>query len=194
MICIYKIVNLKNNKIYIGSAVNFRRRVLEHHRGLRNNKHHSIALQRAWNKYGEENFIWEVLEIIDMVENLLIREQFYIDVLIPHYNTSKTAGSTLGVKKSKEQRAAMSLRRKGQKYHTLQQIEAIRKAHTGKIVSKETREKRARGVIQKDKNGEEVDRFYSLAEAVRMTGHNNLVNVLRGNQITSGGFYWEYEK
>lgn len=189
---IYKIINLTNGKIYIGSAIDFRRRELEHYRGLRLNIHHSIALQRAYNKYGKENFVFEKIEYCE-IENLIEREQFYIDTLLPDYNTSKTAGSTLGVKKTEEQRAAQSLRQKGKKNHTPQQIEAIRKAHTGKIVSKETREKRSRRVIQKDLSNKEIARFYSLTEAIRVTGCNNLVNVLRGNQQTSGGFRWEYE-
>ena len=38
---------------------------------LKNNKHHSIKLQRAWDKYGEENFEFKIEEIVDSLENLL---------------------------------------------------------------------------------------------------------------------------
>jgi len=86
---IYKIRNINNNDCYIGSAKNINRRWNRHRCGLRNNKHENIILQRAWNKYGEENFIFEILEEC-MVEDLLTNEQKYLD-LNPKYNIGKTA-------------------------------------------------------------------------------------------------------
>ena len=59
---IYKILNIINNKIYIGSAVNIDRRWSEHKSLLTNNKHHSKYLQNSFNKYGTENFLFEVVE------------------------------------------------------------------------------------------------------------------------------------
>lgn len=78
MIGIYKIENIINNKVYIGSSNNIERRWKEHKRLLNNNKHHSIKLQRAWNKYGSENFKFSVLEECE-VDRLLYLEQYYID-------------------------------------------------------------------------------------------------------------------
>lgn len=50
--------------MYIGSAVDFRRRKYKHLADLRNNKHHSDHLQKSWNKYGSANFLFEVVEVV----------------------------------------------------------------------------------------------------------------------------------
>lgn len=87
---IYKIVNTKNGKFYIGSTTNFHKRKLQHFNSLRKNKHHSIYLQRAFNKYGEESFKFV---IIKKCENTLIEEQKILDNLdyTKSYNVSKSA-------------------------------------------------------------------------------------------------------
>lgn len=79
---IYKIINLKNEKIYVGSAKNFEKRWKRHFRDLKNNKHSSIKLQRAYNKYGEENFKCEIIEELPYERNLILeREQYWINIL-----------------------------------------------------------------------------------------------------------------
>lgn len=59
---IYAIKNKINGKMYIGMTTDFKDRIEKHLWALRNNKHHSIKLQRAFNKYGEDNFDYYVLE------------------------------------------------------------------------------------------------------------------------------------
>lgn len=82
---VYKIVNLINGKIYIGSSKNLRHRLWGHRAQLRHNKHGNEHLQRAWNKYGEENFDYCILETCDE-EHQYEREQYYIDTCHPEYN------------------------------------------------------------------------------------------------------------
>lgn len=53
---IYCIINLTNNKRYIGSAVDLKERAQQHYNELQSNKHFNIHLQRAWNLRGENNF------------------------------------------------------------------------------------------------------------------------------------------
>ena len=77
MICIYQIRNLINGKVYVGQTVNESRRKANHLFLLRMNKHHSIKLQNAYNKYGEKNFIFEILEECSK-EELNDRELYYI--------------------------------------------------------------------------------------------------------------------
>lgn len=77
---IYKLVNLKNNKIYIGSAVNLHKRIKRHFRELKNNEHYNNHLQKSYNKYGLENFTYEIIESFEEIkyEKLLEIERNYI--------------------------------------------------------------------------------------------------------------------
>src|SRR6266404_9821390 len=76
---IYRILNLIDNKIYIGSAYNLYMRWAQHKSNLKLNKHPSRYLQNAWNKYGENNFKFEILELILNRKSLASREQRWID-------------------------------------------------------------------------------------------------------------------
>jgi len=96
---IYRILNKENKKFYIGSAVNFKGRLANHLCLLRKNSHKNLHLQNAWNKYGEDNFNFELILICD-IENLIYYEQSLIDALKPQYNLNPTAGSPLGRKLS----------------------------------------------------------------------------------------------
>ena len=62
MIGIYRIKNLKNKKCYYGSSKNIEKRWRTHSNNLKNGKHHNIHLQRSWDKYGEDNFVFELVE------------------------------------------------------------------------------------------------------------------------------------
>jgi len=92
---IYKITNLITGDFYIGSAVKFKSRFYGHKYHLRNQKHNNKYLQRAWNKYEEKNFKFEILATCPK-EYLLKLEQWFIDTQKPKYNLTPTAGSLLG--------------------------------------------------------------------------------------------------
>ena len=94
---IYKITCKPNGKIYIGSSINLRRRWSTHKYSLRKGTHCNAHLQRAWNKYGEHGFVFEVVEIVE-VSNLEQCEQYYLDALRAYddkigFNISKDARS-----------------------------------------------------------------------------------------------------
>lgn len=77
---IYSIINKINNKLYIGSTSDsFRKRWNLHKHHLRNNKHKNSHLQYSWNKNGENNFEFIILEICDDKLKVLEIEQKYID-------------------------------------------------------------------------------------------------------------------
>ena len=59
---IYMIRNIINNKVYIGQSSDLKDRLAHHKSSLRHNRHYSSYLQNAWNKYGEENFEFIILE------------------------------------------------------------------------------------------------------------------------------------
>lgn len=112
---IYMILNLINNKYYIGSSHNLYKRWHTHKSTLKHNKHDNSYLQKAWNKYGELNFKFFVLEYTN---ELLIREQYWIDKLLCinrklSYNLRKLANTNLGIKFSEETKAKISASNKG---------------------------------------------------------------------------------
>lgn len=96
---IYKIKNIVSNKCYIGSSVDGKKRWVGHKRDLKLEKHHNQHLQRAWNKYGSENFSFEILENVLDKSKLIEREQYYLDVLQPEYNIQKIAGNSYLISK-----------------------------------------------------------------------------------------------
>lgn len=104
---IYCIKNTIDNNIYIGSSIDINKRKKQHFSALKNNKHHSRYLQRSFNKYKENNFSFSILEECES-ENLLIREQHFIDILNPRYNICKIAGNSLGTKRTQEAKLNIS--------------------------------------------------------------------------------------
>ena len=74
---IYLITCLVNFKVYIGSSIDIHQRWRDHKSRLRRNAHKNVMLQRAWNKYREENFSFEFLELCDFTR-LETRENYYI--------------------------------------------------------------------------------------------------------------------
>lgn len=82
---IYMIVNLVNNHKYVGSSVNIKRRLEVHRSKLRHNRHDNPHLQNAWNKYGEDNFVYNILEKCNE-EDRFTKEQYYVNTIKPEYN------------------------------------------------------------------------------------------------------------
>ncbi len=139
---IYQIRNTVNGKRYVGSAVSLNRRKNLHFHDLRKGKHHCSHLQNAWNKYGEENFIFEVLEVIEDTSLLLQWEQFYIDYYGRDnlYNTCFTAGSPLGRILSEEHKTKIGIKSLG-RTHSEESKKKISTANLGRTRSEEFKTK-----------------------------------------------------
>ena len=166
---IYGIRNKINNKTYIGKTqVSFGDRWDSHKVKLRKNYHDNAHLQRAWNKYGEENFEFFIIEECseqDSLETYNKLEKKHIKYYKEQglaYNMSDggdgAAGQSfltpegrqkiaevnrqlnLGKKASKETREKMSRSQRGRK-HTPESIAKMKEIHKGKIILPETREK-----------------------------------------------------
>lgn len=159
---IYKIVNLINNKIYIGSSINLNKRKKEHFRALKGNYHINKHLQSSYNKYGKENFIFEIIEYIKDKNKLIEKEQEWFNKLNINfknsYNICFVAGNTLGRKHTEEAKSKMSEFWKGKnigknnpfygKQHTKEVKEKMSERQIGekskwygKHLPKETRDK-----------------------------------------------------
>lgn len=217
MIVIYKILNKINNKIYIGSAKNFHKRKLQHSRSLRSGSHYNVHLQRAFNKYGEDNFEFGVLEELTETENLIAREQFWINELNPYYNINKVANSSLGVKRRKETIEKVRQANLGLK-HPEWRNEIKRKAQGGDNhwtrkketpFSEASRKKMSESHKNLYKNGYEnpskrkikqfdagmnfIEEYGSVTEAANVTGieRRAISHCLNGKSKSSGGFLWQ---
>lgn len=75
---VYQIRNIINEKCYAGQSIVLRARERYHWSRLKNNNHHNIYFQRAYNKHGKNNFIFEVLIYCEPFE-LKRYEQFFVD-------------------------------------------------------------------------------------------------------------------
>jgi len=83
---IYQIANIYNGKKYIGKSKNIRSRWLIHIQLLRRGEGANAHLQHAWNFHGEDNFTFEILEIVRDEDALSIREKFLVEERSPEYN------------------------------------------------------------------------------------------------------------
>jgi len=159
---IYTINNLKSGKVYIGSTKNFEKRWGEHINELRKGNHVNPHLQHAWNKYGESAFEFMVCEYVDDSEQLINREQYWLDfhrmytdvyniVLIVDGSVMskeiryRISEAKMGHSPSKETRQKLSNAQMGKpspmkgRKHTEESKHNMSKAHLGHTVSEETR-------------------------------------------------------
>ena len=93
---VYQIRNKVNEDRYIGSSGNLENRWEWHCKKLRKGVHPNNYLQHAWNKYNEENFVFEVIEEVSGGNTVrLVREQVYLDEGFAKgilYNIARNAG------------------------------------------------------------------------------------------------------
>lgn len=149
---IYKIINVVNNKFYVGSSVDLRKRKSKHFSELRHNKHNNKHLQRAWDKYGEASFVFVVVEELDREHDLLAAENIWLkphvgknycynigrDATAPSLGLSGELSPTWGRKRTPEELVAQSW--EGKK-HKEESKEKIRTFLIGKPKSAEVRAK-----------------------------------------------------
>jgi group I intron endonuclease len=179
---IYIIENLITSKIYVGSTSNLEGRKGRHFSSLRKNKHHNKHLQHSFNKYGEANFKFSMLEKCQ-IEVLAIREQHYIDNLMPGYNKRLIAENNQGLKHSEEAKKKISTAHKGNIYNL------------GRLQSKESIQKREKRIIQFTKEGAFIKEWCSLSEVERELKFNkgNISNCCSGKKPSAYGYKWGFK-
>lgn len=170
---IYKIKNLQNNKIYIGSSNNIKRRWQKHKALLRHGKHYNSHLQASWNKYGESLFEFSIIEFCTL-DNLLNREQYYINNLSPEYNQTAIAGK---IEMTNKRKKIIS--------------EAVLKAYKeGRLA------KTVKTVYQYDLKGNYIRKFPSITDASKTLNIpiSNISSAATQRCNIAGGFVWRYYK
>ena len=179
---IYKVSNSINNKFYIGSSINLSRRKAEHKYRRKLNKGNSI-IRSAISKYGEENFKFEVIEILefgnwaskDYINDFVSsREQYYIDTLKPQYNIRlKDVTTNSGWKVTEKQRL-----------HLLR-ISKLPWITNGK----------EKPIIQVDKFGNIIREWGSIKEATLQLNlsFGAISRVLSGEYSHTKNYYFKYK-
>ena len=182
---IYKITNIINDKVYVGSAVNINYRFKTHKRLLNNNKHFNTHLQSSYNKNGKENFKFEIIELVNE-DVLLERETFWISFMMSNnpdygYNKRLIVNSNLGIKLSEETK------------------KKLRESHLGHKRTDEANKKiiksQYKPICQFDKNGNFIKRYNSLKEAANSIGvkyTTSITSCLKGKIFSAFGYIWKY--
>jgi group I intron endonuclease len=119
---VYEFRNKVNNKVYIGSSKNIYYRLKDHLKTLHTQRHYNKHFQYSWDKYGEENFEFRVVEFCD-VQEILVLEQKYIELTNAcnkkyGYNIMPNALNNSGYKWTEEERIRRS-KYEHEKYHKL---------------------------------------------------------------------------
>lgn len=99
---IYAIKNIRNGKVYIGSAINLKDRFKQHKSYLFSGRHTNQKLLRAYNKAGEKELAFRIIEFCSIEDRLSVEQKWidYYDCVEKGYNILTKAGSNLGYKHS----------------------------------------------------------------------------------------------
>lgn len=223
MIGIYKITCLIDGKVYIGQSINLKQRLQQHKSQLKKNKHFNYHLQCAYNKYGADNFIFEVIAEYT-AKQLNDMETYWRDYYYPNiYNLGNT-GNVGTVSEETKQKISKSVHetiskltdeeRKAKFYnpgswrpghhHSPEVIAKISKSLKGKPAYQRTEKIRLKcqlsspnkkAVNQYDREGHYMCSFLSLAEAGRKLNLNssNINSCCRRKYRTYHNFIFRYD-
>lgn len=190
---VYCILNTKNNKFYIGSVTptkgshrkNFRRRWQKHVGDLLKGKHCNTHLQGAFKADGRESFKFIILEIQSNAEEILTREQFWIDstnCLDPDIGYNKYP---FAICVNKDYIVSKDTKKK------------LKKSLTGKPRPTWMKLKYGKPIYQYSLDGEFIQEWYSATEAARVLNihRTGIKDALKGRATrkTAGGYIWKYK-
>ncbi|MBN2184917.1 MAG: GIY-YIG nuclease family protein [Candidatus Krumholzibacteriota bacterium] len=96
---VFQVKNTENGKVLLGSSLNLEGPLNAHQFMLTTGSHRNKELQKDWNEYGPDKFVFEVLEVVEvkdapgfnLSDELTLLEQIWIERLHPFgergYNT-----------------------------------------------------------------------------------------------------------
>lgn len=209
----YEFYNTLNNKSYIGSSFNIEKRKIKHLRDLRKNKHFNKHLQRSFNKYGEHNFVFTVIEICDedITDNdLRNKESLLIEQrgLKNCYNECPVGGSTKGRMHSEETKNKISKKNLGRKINR-EIVKYLRNINLGRKHSEASKKNMSlskigckidstrKVVLQIDMHTKEVLQEFSCGQEASIATHIDSASISRvcnNKAKQAGGYIWQFKK
>ena len=89
---VFQVKNILNNKVLLGSSLNLEGSLNKHRFMLKIGSHTNKALQKDWDEFGSDNFVFEILEEVKVEKNnpnfnlqdeLTLLEQIWLEKLQP---------------------------------------------------------------------------------------------------------------
>jgi group I intron endonuclease len=183
---IYLFKNDINGLVYVGSSNKINHRKNQHISALRLKKHSNKKFQNAYDKYGEENFSFSILEECPK-EILIEREQFWIDFYESFkpkkgYNLNSKAERGVFSEESKRKISENHKRYWKGKTFSIEHRNKMSKNNSkfwkGLKLNESHKRKLSNShkkkILQIDKNGEVVNEFFGIKEASLKTGFSEI--------------------
>lgn len=210
---IYRIINIINNKCYIGSSKHIFKRLSNHFALLKLNNHHCNKLQRSYNKYGEGNF---KVEIIEKCEEVLLekREQEICDIEKPFFNeaTIRRKGFDFMSEETKKKISKTHIDRYNaltEEQRNENRLKRVKKyIENGAVFKKEKNPNKTdniednrkfanynlwrKPINQYDLEGNFIKEWNSIKEAHEETGRGDITGCCKGRKLTANGYIWKY--
>lgn len=147
-----------NKKVYIGQSKNIDARKNKHFTLLRHNKHNNKHLQSAWNKYSEQNFVFEIIESFEYYDPNIINEREifwikYYNSFDKNFGYNNTSGGD-GIKNYK---------------HTEEAKKKISEASKKQKLSKEHKEALLKSITGRKKSEEELKKLSNAAKGRKIS-------------------------
>lgn len=173
---IYQIINTVNGGVYFGRSVDVDDRLIHHRNELRRNVHRNKRLQNAWNKYGENAFVFECVwerpkEELCELEGFILEVMWGDKRLYNHHKLSYGGfepGNKLGCfKRSDETKQKLRVAFSGREF-SAEHKEKISVARTGSKASEATKQK-----MSEAKKGKPRPKSWHEKMAGKFLGENN---------------------
>ena len=166
---IYCIENLINCKKYIGQSVDIYKRWSRHRNNLADNQHQNDHLQSSWNKYGEHNFKFYIIQECN-IDELDTLERYYIqkfNTTSKQYGYNKDSGGHYSKVLSEETKRKIGEAHRNKPLSD-EHKQKISDAGKGRVFSAESRQK-----ISQKLTGIKRSEEYCIKKSEAMTGVNN---------------------